>query len=468
MLLPETKEREYRFKLALRMGLPIFALVLAFISNTLISSYQNLQVSFYIESIVLLAISIYFIFYLIYKGFNVRITEPISNTFTRDFLYKYLKKDIENKKDYTLALISIDNLHDINIRYGIQKGDKVLFEVAKYIGEYLKDKKLSNFPIGHIKGGDFILGLNGKKENFNTILELFCLKSSDFMVDDIEVNISETITDTVFSNNLEYMIENLFELQEENKIKKVISQKEEINPSDLELYVIDAMKLNSMTIMTQDVYENSNLIIKECFIKLKSSNGKILHPKKYMKVLNRLGLTAEYDFMVLQKSVFNCISKDNINFAITISPTSLRNPNFLSKTKELINDNPHAKGKIVFILSEIEYYSHIDRYNSILGSLKRIGVKIAIDRVGSLHSSFLYLRDLDIDIIRFDTFYTKDIKNKNYNSIIEGLNVMAHSKGVKTWMKMIENKEISEFAKKIGVDYRQGKELAELININED
>jgi EAL domain-containing protein (putative c-di-GMP-specific phosphodiesterase class I) len=75
---------------------------------------------------------------------------------------------------------------------------------------------------------------------------------------------------------------------------------------------------------------------------------------------------------------------------------------------------------------------------------------------------------LDIDIIRFDTFYTKDIKNKNYNSIIEGLNVMAHSKGVKTWMKMIENKEISEFAKKIGVDYRQGKELAELININED
>ncbi|MCD6173704.1 MAG: GGDEF domain-containing protein, partial [Sulfurimonas sp.] len=102
MLLPKIKEREYRFKLALRMGLPIFALILAFISNTLISSYQNLQVSFYIESIILLAISIYFIFYLIYKGFNVRITELISKTFTRDYLYKYLKKKIENKKNYTL------------------------------------------------------------------------------------------------------------------------------------------------------------------------------------------------------------------------------------------------------------------------------------------------------------------------------------------------------------------------------
>jgi len=41
MSLPQTKEREYRFKLALRMGLPIFALILALISNTLITIYEK-------------------------------------------------------------------------------------------------------------------------------------------------------------------------------------------------------------------------------------------------------------------------------------------------------------------------------------------------------------------------------------------------------------------------------------------
>ena len=45
---------------------------------------------------------------------------------------------------------------------------------------------------------------------------------------------------------------------------------------------------------------------------------------------------------------------------------------------------------------------------------------------------------------------------------------MAHSRGVKTWIKMLENKETIEFAKKIGVDYLQGKELAELNKIYED
>jgi len=468
MLLPETKEREYRFKLALRIGLPIFALILAFISDTLISTYENLQMSFYIEATMLLAFSIYFIFYIIYRGFDVKISEPITKTFTRDYLYKYLLQDIKKEKEYTLILISIDNLHDINTRYGIKNGDKVLFEVVKYIGAYFKDKNLYNFPIGHIKGADFVLGFKGKKENFNVDLELFFLKSSEFVVDDIEVNISGAITDTSFSNNLEYMIENLFEIQEENKTKKIVLQNDEMNPSDLELYVIDAMRSKSITIMTQSIYENQVEVIKECFVKLINSDGKILHPKKYMKVLNKLGLTPEYDFLVLQKSVFDFSGDGLTNFAITISPTSLRNHNFLTKVKNLINDNPHAKDKIIFILSETHYYSDIERYNSILQSLRILGIKIAIDRVGSLHSSFLYLRDLDIDIIRFDTFYIKKIKNKKYNSIIHGLNVMAHSRGIKTWIRMVENKDIKEFATMMKIDYIQGKELAKLININED
>lgn len=468
MLLPETKEREYRFRLALRMGLPIFALILALISSTFITTYQSLQPSFYISSILLLVFSIYFILFLIYKGFDKRITEPISKTFTRDYLYKYLKKDIHIQKDYTLILISIENLHDINKRYGIKNGDKVLYEVAKYIGKYLQENKIDNFPMGQIKGGDFVIGLKGLKEEYSSILEILYLKSSEFKIDDIEVNINGAIVDTKFSNNLDHMVESLFELVEQNRNKKTVSRFEEINPSDLESYVIDAVISQSVVIMTQDIYEGDEVTIKECFIKLKTQDGKFLHPKNYMKVVNRLGLTVEYDFMVLHKCVLNYKPQENVSFAINIAPTSLRNNNFIKKAKKLLVDNPQINQKIIFILSEVEYYSFLDRYNTILKSLKRFGVRIAIDRLGSQHSSFLYLRDLDIDMVRFDSFYTRDIENEKHNSIVEGLNVMAHSRGVKTWMKMVENQDIKEFAKKINVDYMQGKELAQLNKIYED
>ncbi len=463
MSLPQTKEREHRFKLALRMGLPIFALILAFISNTLITTYDSLQVTFYIESILLLAFSIYFIFYLIYRGFDEKITEAVSKTFTRKYLYKYLNQELKKEREYTLILISIDNLNDINVRYGIKNGDKILYQVAKYMSEYLESKNIYNIAIGHIKGGDFVIGLKGNKSQYSTILELFCLKSSEYKVDDIEVKISGAIVDTSFSNNLDYMIENLFEIQEEIKYQKQTSSDDKINPSELESFVISAIKNRTFILLTQNVFENGKSIIKECFVKLKTPNAKLLHQKSYMNVINRLGLMVDFDLMVLERTIACINDNENEIFALTISPTSLRNSIFLMKIKELIRKS----NKIMFIINEQEYYSHIDKFNNTLKSLREMGILIAIDRLGAMHTSFLYMRDLEIDVVRFDSLLTKEIRKRNYNSIIVGFIAMAQARGVKTWMKMIESEDTKMEAIKLQVDYLQGKYLSELEKIYE-
>lgn len=468
MLLPETKEREYRFRLALRMGLPIFALVLALVSNTLITTYESLQLSFYFEAVLLLAFSIYFIFYLIYSGFDKKITDEITKTFSREYLYKYLKKEIRKEKEYTLILISVDNLNDINSRYGIKNGDKTLFEVAKYIGEYLQNKNIYNFPMGHVKGGDFIIGLSGKKSQYVTTLELLCLKSSEFKVDDIEVKISGAITDTTFSSELDYMIENLFELQEENKNQKLTHNNSEIKPNELEFFIINAIKNKSFALMTQTVFENNQSVIKECFVKLKMLDGKIIHQKNYMKIIDKLGLMIDFDLMVLEYVIKFCINESSEVHAISISPTSLRNSTFLTKVKTMLNDNKNIQNKVMFILSEQEYYSQTQKYNTTLNMLRDSGLLIAIDRLGSLHTSYLYLKDLDIDVVRFDIFLTKDMKTGNYKSIIEGFNLMAHAKGIKTWLRMIESKDVKNEAQTIGIDYLQGKHLSEVEKNYED
>jgi len=466
MLLPQTKEREYRFKLALRIGLPIFALVLALFLHTLIDDDINITALFYAEATFILLFSIYFILYIIYSAFDIRITEIVSKTFTREYLYSYLKKEIESKKEYTLLLVSIDNLHDINATYGIKNGDRVLLEVAKWISSYIQKKDIVNFPLGHVKSGDFVVGIEGTKLQHNTMLEMMCLKASEFKVDDIEVKISGAITDKSFSSELEYMIENLFESQELNRSQKSTYKESSINPNELESLVINALKNRTFILMTQDIFENDKCINKECFVKLKSFNSKIIYQKSYMKVISKLGLTLEYDLMILEE-VINVSVKNSSNYALNISPTSLRNPLFLRKVEELFKESPKNINLITVILSENEYYSHIARYNSILKSLKNFGFKIAIDRLGSIHTSFLYLRDLDIDIVRFDALYSKESQKNRYKSIVDGYSVMAHSKGVKTWLKMIESEEILKVAKESNIDYLQGKYLAPLEKIYE-
>ncbi|MDQ7060584.1 MAG: EAL domain-containing protein [Sulfurimonas sp.] len=87
---------------------------------------------------------------------------------------------------------------------------------------------------------------------------------------------------------------------------------------------------------------------------------------------------------------------------------------------------------------------------------------MALDKLGSFHSSFLYLRDLDIDIVRFDTFYSKSSNQNSSKNMLDGLNLMAHKRGVKTWIKMLETEEMNSFAQEIGINYRQGNIVSEI------
>ena len=462
MLLPEIKEREYRFALALRIGLPIFALIFALVSHTLITTYGSLQLSFYVESILLLAFSIYFILYIIYSGFNVKIRDDVSGAFTREYIYKYLRKELKENDEYTLILISIDNLNDINKLYGIKNGDKVLGEVTKHISNYLKSEKIENFPIGHLKGGDFILGFKETKEKYTTILDLLCLKSSEFKVDDIEVKISGTITDTNYSHDLNFLIENLFGLQE--KKKQSIYKEERIDPNELESFVINAIKHREFVISSQDVFTGEDYQFSECFVKLRREDGKFVYPKSYVKVIKKLGLWIDFDLMVLETITSKLKDRDDRVYALNISPTSLRNEKFLSSATAIFKANSELGKKIIFILSEQEYYSFASRYNAILNALRSLGLRIAIDRVGSLHASFLYLRELDIDMIRFDTYYSSESKMLANRSIIDGFNLMAEEKGIKTWIKNLEDEASIRLAKEMKIDFIQGKYLAELEN----
>ncbi|RUM67121.1 MAG: hypothetical protein DSZ03_00165, partial [Sulfurimonas sp.] len=169
MLLPEIKEREAQFKLAIRMGFPIFLLSSVLLFSLLSQYLDVIPSSFIIIVVGLFAVAVYFLFYLIYKGYDERITDPITHVFTREYGMALFKKEIQQEPTYTFILISIHNLHDINEQYGINNGDIVLYETAQWIGRFFEEKGVKNFPICVLKGGDYLIGLKGDKNRYKTM-----------------------------------------------------------------------------------------------------------------------------------------------------------------------------------------------------------------------------------------------------------------------------------------------------------
>lgn len=461
MILPEKKERENRFKLALRMGLPIFFLGLLSIFIFLNQPAKDITSSFYIGATLILAIMIYFFLYMIYRGFDERITDPITNTFTREYMYKYLKKEIV-KENYTIMLVSIENLHSINETYGIKNGDMVLKRTVREITKFLYSKGIYNFPLGHIKGGDFLIGLDENKDEYLPVMDLMCLKFSSFLINNIEVQIVGSIIDNNFSKNLDYMIDYLFEQQSLKKSsKEIIKDEDIIDPNDLEMSIIDAIRNSSFKIYSQKVYDKSgNVFLDDLSAKLMIKD-KVVHQKLFIPVVNRLGLAKEYDLMLLDEVAKKISSDDNI-CSFSISPTTVREAHFLSYMKGLMDSYPAIKNRVVFLLSEIDYYNNIPRYNQTIQSLRRMGISIAIDRFGEYHSSSLYFREIEVDMVRFDSRYTKNLRSERYMKVLKGLHDGVNSLNSKSWIKMIEDEETYEIAKEIGIDIIQGKYLDNL------
>ncbi len=462
MLLPEAKEREHRFKLALRMGLPIFSLAVILIFARLSEYFNTIPISFYVVALVVLAVMIYYIFYLIYRGFDERITDPITHTFTREYLMGLFEKSIK-KGPYTIILITVDNLHDINQRYGTQNGDKVLYETAHWIGDFLKSKGIQKFPIGHFKGGDFLIGLEGEKFEHKTLLELMCLKFEQHCDDEMEIQISGSIVDSGFSKNINHLTERLFELQTENrKTKTLYADETEINPSEVEASVINAIKSRSFSIRYQSAACKTGQTLYEMSVKLYGSNEKLIHQKVFIPVINRLGLAREFDTLMLEMMVEECVKHEKGLFALTLFPSTVRNARFFERVQVLFANNKNIEGRIVFVLGEQEYYSNTSRFKEILNSYRRMGVRIVLDRYGIYQTTLLYLKDYEVDMVRYDAHFSKHLKEKGAQSILKGLDVAAKELGVKTWMKMVEDEETETIAKAIGVDCLQGKLIGKI------
>ncbi|MFA6188735.1 MAG: GGDEF domain-containing protein [Sulfuricurvum sp.] len=452
MTYTEKKERTHRFVLALRMGLPIF--LMSFIAlYALFSQPYSTVSSLIILSLLLLAMAIYFLFFLINQSSHEQITDPITHTFTPEYFFKFFQ-GWSKRKIGTLVMISIDNLTGINERYGVNNGDYILNDVAIKINDFFTSKDIKTIPLCRYKGGDFILLLMGEKEVNTALVELFLVKYQNCLVQEIEVKLSSVLLDNKHIKQQEEIITRLYELQYANKEKQTFADNDEIIPHELEESVLDALKAGRYSIAVQSVCCDKVPMYETSF-KLINEHGALIHQSRFIPFLNRIGKMREHESNVLEQVVL-LASRSVGNYVVNISSVTLRNALFFQFALELLQRYPDVKNRIVIMIDEKDYCFQIKRFKEQIAQYRAVGYKIALDKYGVNHTTMMYLKEFDVDFVRFDPLYTRHINEQKYQNIIQGLNIAAHLCGAATWMSMIEDEESDRLAEGLKINYRQG------------
>ncbi len=85
------------------------------------------------------------------------------------------------------------------------------------------------------------------------------------------------------------------------------------------------------------------------------------------------------------------------------------------------------------------------------------GIQVAIDDFGTGYSSMAYLQKFDIDYLKIDQSFVRDIPaHKGNCTIAETIIVMAHKLGLKVIAEGIETQAQCDFLTQAGCDYGQG------------
>jgi len=448
----EEIERSHRFILALRMGLPIFLLsVVSIFILFLQPSVTFTSLVFLI--FILLAIAVYFLFFLINQSDYEAITDSITHTFSIEYFTKLFYRWSESHT-VTITMINIDNLMIINEQYGIKNGNTVLIEIVRQINEFFVSKEIKKLPICHYKGGNFIILFKGEKEHIIPLIELFLAKYQENSLNEIEIRLSAVLLDTTHVKHFNEVLTRLFELQYASIDKKTVTDTDDIIPAQLEQSVLDALVYQRYSVATQNVSCEKNLMAEVTF-KLTDKEGGLIHQSRFIPLLNRLGKMREYESHLLE-IVAKMAEKSAESFVLSFSAVTLRNGLFFQHALEVLQRYPMAKNKIILLFEEKEYSPQIKRFREQIAQYRAVGYKIALDKYGGNHVSMMYLKEFSVDFVRFDTLYARHITEEKYQNILQGLNITAHLCGAITWISMIEDVQGDSIAKRLKINCRQG------------
>lgn len=448
----EKKERSHRFVLALRMGLPIFLISAVTFFALFTQLYATIS-SLLFLSFLLLATAVYFIFFLINQSAYEAITDSVTHTFTNDY-FKKIYDRWTKRYIITVVMISIDNLTAINEKYGIKNGDMVLNETIRLINEFFAVKEIKKLPICRYKGGDSLLLIRSEKENILSLIELFLAKYQEHSINEMEVRLSAAVVDTKHVKKYEEVITRLYELQYASVDKKTITDNDELIPEQLEQSVLDALKYKRYSVATQNVSCEKNSMAEVTF-KLINSEGGFIHQSRFIPLLNRLGKMREYESHLLEIVAKMAATSSNI-YIVSLSAVTMRNGLFFQHALEVLQRYPEAKNKIVILFEEKEYSPQIKRFREQIAQYRAVGYKIALDKYGGNHVSMMYLKEFQVDFVRFDSLYARHIQEEKYQNILQGLNMTAHLCGAVTWIGMIEDEQSQTAAKQLKINCQQG------------
>lgn len=378
--------------------------------------------------------------------------------------------------------LDLDKFKIVNDVCGHHAGD----ELIKHLTLMMKQNLREQDTLARIGGDEFGVLLNGISQVEGLeIAENLCetVKKFRFVWEEKVFTLGVSIGAVIINRDL-YEVSKVISAADQacyiskenggNRVQLFSESEQEFSLREEEMQVMPsitkAFEENRFLLVYQDIVRVSDKVLSgyEALIRLKDEQGQLVSPGTFLPAAQRYNKLTDIDRWVITNFCKNydfhqigSIENDFI-YNINISATSINAEGFLEFICHQFEEHQVPPQRVCFEITETSAVSNFVKAKEFIQELKKLGCRFALDDFGSGLSSFTYLKYLPVDYIKIDGIIVNDIDtNKIDYALVSSINEIAHLMGMKTIAEYVENEDIFNCLREIGVDYAQGFWLGE-------
>ena len=189
---------------------------------------------------------------------------------------------------------------------------------------------------------------------------------------------------------------------------------------------------------------------------------RLVPPGAFLPAAERYGLQGRLDLWVV-KTVIDAIGEqlprevENREFWVNLSGASVGDPNISHEIVTLVENSGLPRGCLNFEITETAVIRKISEAKQLIAALQSMGCRFALDDFGSGLSSFGYLKELNVDCLKIDGQFVRDISHDPTDRIfVKSIIDIAHTLGMTVIAEFVEDDRILGIIQSLGSDFAQG------------
>ncbi len=368
-------------------------------------------------------------------------------------------------------LLAINSFRLINDAYGFDVGDQVLAAIAKRIASRLR-------------GGDAIGRFSGNK--LGVILrdcgdEIMAVAAERFLevareevvtTDNGAIAVTISIGGVTLPRNARSVGEATARAEEalsgsrqrghgrfQPFVQSSGRQAERRANAAMSTQLISALGEDRLKLAFQPIVDVSTRqpVIYKSLLRLIQSDGSVAEAQSFMPLSERIGLARLLDQRALELAIATLKASPDVTISVNVTADTATEPSWLACLEHAVSYDRGLARRLVVELTESTAVRNVEEATRFVSAVKGIGCSVAIDDFGAGYSSFRILRQLDVDIVKIDGGFIKNVAQDADDQIfVRTLISLARHFRLKTVAEWVRDEATAAMLKDWGVDYLQG------------